>query len=435
MTDRATVSEVSQIGVEALGAPGVAVPTNVRLGAMSLNLAPAAELDLFGPDGQKYDTLSTLNKEWSALDVGGRPTYTEIVYPLSGILGDPVITTPGGATLARRWLWSPKPSLPDSLRTFTVAKGVPGGANAERAAFGLLTSFGVTFSRNGGTEMRGSGIAQTSTLDVPLDTNERQTVTVTGAPAGGTFTLTFAGQTTAPIAFDANAAAVAAALEALSNVDDVNVTGGPLPGTPVVVEFRGINAQADVAQMTADDALLTGGSSPEVAVTTTTPGVAPTDHPLKPIAPGQVDLYADDTAGAIGTTQLLRGFIYAFDIGDRLNPIYALNSALASFDGYVETKPNPTVDLTVGNDAKGREFLAAMRSGATKFVRLEATGEPIESGQNYRLRIDAALKVRDAPGRDEVDGLSVLTWGMRVVYDGSFGKALEVELITTLTGL
>jgi hypothetical protein len=104
--------------------------------------------------------------------------------------------------------------------------------------------------------------------------NEVQTVTITGTPTGGTFTLTYAGQTTAAIAYNAAAAAVKAALVALSNIGsaDVAVTGGPGPGTPWVVTFQGNLADTDVAQMTANSAGLTGGTSPAVAVTTTTPG-------------------------------------------------------------------------------------------------------------------------------------------------------------------
>ena len=49
-------------------------------------------------------------------------------------------------------------------------------------------------------------------------TDEQQTVRVTNA-TGGTFTLTFNGQTTAPIAYNATAAQVDAALEALSNIE------------------------------------------------------------------------------------------------------------------------------------------------------------------------------------------------------------------------
>lgn len=105
-------------------------------------------------------------------------------------------------------------------------------------------------------------------------TNETQTVTITGTPTGGTFTLTFDGQTTAAIAFDAAAAAVETALEALSNVGagNVAVTGGALPGAAVTVEFVGTLAGTDLPQMTADDALLTGGTDPTVVVATTVEG-------------------------------------------------------------------------------------------------------------------------------------------------------------------
>lgn len=103
---------------------------------------------------------------------------------------------------------------------------------------------------------------------------EGQTVTITGTPTGGTFTLTFDGETTAAIAYNAAASAVQTALEGLSNVNsgDVSVTGGPGPGTPYVVSFTGQYLGTNVPQMTASGASLTGGTSPDVAVTTTTAG-------------------------------------------------------------------------------------------------------------------------------------------------------------------
>ncbi|HEY1466379.1 MAG TPA: hypothetical protein VGF11_04935, partial [Acidimicrobiales bacterium] len=58
-------------------------------------------------------------------------------------------------------------------------------------------------------------------------TNAQQTVTITGGPTGGTFTLTYAGQTTTAIPYNATAAVVQAALIALTNIgpNDVTVTG------------------------------------------------------------------------------------------------------------------------------------------------------------------------------------------------------------------
>lgn len=102
-------------------------------------------------------------------------------------------------------------------------------------------------------------------------TAEVQTVTITGTPTGGGFTLTYAGQTTASIPHNATAAQVRTALENLSNLNagQVTVTGGPGPGTPFVVTFD--VPAGDVPVMTKAHTF-TGGSTPDLAVTTTTPG-------------------------------------------------------------------------------------------------------------------------------------------------------------------
>ncbi|MEV6432579.1 head decoration protein [Nocardia sp. NPDC051463] len=115
------------------------------------------------------------------------------------------------------------------------------------------------------------------TLDISLFTaanaSEVQTVTITGSPGGGTFTLTYAGQTTGTIAYNAAASVVQTALIALSNIgaSDVSVSGSA--GGPYTVTFSGALASQNVAQMTASGAGLTGGSSPGVTVATATGGV------------------------------------------------------------------------------------------------------------------------------------------------------------------
>ena len=82
-------------------------------------------------------------------------------------------------------------------------------------------------------QMTGNGGSLTGTY------NEIQLVTITGAPTGGTFTLTWSGQTTSALAYNASAAQVQAALRLLSNINgaNVNVTGDD--GGPYTVEFVG----------------------------------------------------------------------------------------------------------------------------------------------------------------------------------------------------
>lgn len=109
----------------------------------------------------------------------------------------------------------------------------------------------------------------TSIVSPPLPANEVQSLAATGTVTAGTFTITLSGQTTATIAWNAAAAAIQAALVALSNVDtgDVVCTGGPMPGTPVVATFGGQYAGDNMPLMTVNSAGLTGGTFAFTVVT------------------------------------------------------------------------------------------------------------------------------------------------------------------------
>ena len=96
--------------------------------------------------------------------------------------------------------------------------------------------------------------------------NEVQIVTVTGGPTGGTFTLSFGGETTGTIAHDADAATVEAAFEALATVGAGNGTVTGSAGGPWTIEFTGDLAGASQDLVTADGDGLTGGTTPGVTV-------------------------------------------------------------------------------------------------------------------------------------------------------------------------
>lgn len=102
-------------------------------------------------------------------------------------------------------------------------------------------------------------------------TNEVQTLTVTGAPTGGTFTITWSGETTGALAYNATAAQVQTALEALSNIapGDVVVTGAA--GGPWTLTWGGTQLGENVAAPTTTESF-TGGTSPDITIATTTAG-------------------------------------------------------------------------------------------------------------------------------------------------------------------
>jgi flagellar capping protein FliD len=106
------------------------------------------------------------------------------------------------------------------------------------------------------------------------EVSEVQTVTLATAPDnvpdGGTFTLTYGGETTAAIAWDANAAAIQAALEALSGVDsgDITVSGAISDGAT----FTFAGTLGDVGLLMINSSLTDGGTPVTATIAETTKG-------------------------------------------------------------------------------------------------------------------------------------------------------------------
>lgn len=96
--------------------------------------------------------------------------------------------------------------------------------------------------------------------------SEVQKVTLTNA-TGGTFKLTFEGQQTVAIAFNATTTKVKEELEALSNIgsSEVVVTGA---AGAWIITFAGTLAEKDVKEMTIDASALTGTGATGAVETT-----------------------------------------------------------------------------------------------------------------------------------------------------------------------
>ncbi|KQM38396.1 hypothetical protein [Microbacterium sp. Leaf203] len=85
------------------------------------------------------------------------------------------------------------------------------------------------------------------------------TLTITGAPTGGTFTITVDGQTTDAIAYNASNTDIAKELNELTGVSGAKVSGGNFPGNAKTVTFN-----ERIGTLTATGAF-TGGTSPAIA--------------------------------------------------------------------------------------------------------------------------------------------------------------------------
>lgn len=147
------------------------------------------------------------------------------------------------------------------------------------------------------TAPSGHVTASVGSSSVQFGRNEVQQISA-GNRTGGTFRLTFDGETTA-LPWDADSSTVQSALEALGNVapGDVLVTGDRVGdgGSGLTVTFQGAYAATDVAQMTLDTTDLTGGVT-DPAVSTPTAGDAVTG-----VAAGDTVTVFDSSGSQLGT--------------------------------------------------------------------------------------------------------------------------------------
>jgi len=121
------------------------------------------------------------------------------------------------------------------------------GPTGSTPTFNTATPVVIEFGQN----LSSRDLVQLTADTSDLEGDEVQALTLGQTFNGGTFTLTFNSATTAPIPFNADAATVQAALEALSTigVGNVQVTGGDLPGTAAAIRFTGVLQDQDVSQI------------------------------------------------------------------------------------------------------------------------------------------------------------------------------------------
>jgi hypothetical protein len=109
---------------------------------------------------------------------------------------------------------------------------------------------------------------------VTSSANDVQTITITGTPTGGTFTITVSlmgvSQTTAALAYNVTTANVQIALAAI-NLVGANVTVTGTAGTSYVLTFNGNLAASPIPPVTVA-ASLTGGTTPAATPVHTTTG-------------------------------------------------------------------------------------------------------------------------------------------------------------------
>jgi hypothetical protein len=144
MTERATVTQAVQIGVEAAAGDGAAADLIIN----SFTIEPGAKVAMqqFRPTGQKLDSIIVPGKEWVECKVTGLGSYSELQYLLAGLLGKNQVTQPSADGAAELWKFILSARDHDDVQTYSFEQG--DSLHAHKFAYGLFTDVDVTFSRD-----------------------------------------------------------------------------------------------------------------------------------------------------------------------------------------------------------------------------------------------------------------------------------------------
>src|SRR5207249_907934 len=117
-----------------------------KLQSVQIDPDPQVSINQFRPLGQKFQSLAVLGKEWVTAGIGGKGSYTELIYPLSSVLTTAVITTPATGTASRKWTFTPAIAGDDTPKTYSIEHG--SAFRADKFNYGIFTDFGMKFTRD-----------------------------------------------------------------------------------------------------------------------------------------------------------------------------------------------------------------------------------------------------------------------------------------------
>lgn len=434
---RGAVNQRLYLGLESI--IGAAVGANKKFPSLSLDFERMQDDQFYRPMGQLVPGSGVKHREMSEPSWEMGLDYNEVIYALSGLFGAPTTTNPTGSVYQH--VWTPTESNFGTPATFTARKG-DNVASSQVAGF-HFNSLDLNLSDDAaeckgdgfGYEINDSAGAISETL-----TDEVQQIAITGAPTGGTFTLTFSSQTTGAIAHNASAADIQTALEALSSIGagKVSCYGSGLPDGAITVHFQGTLGATNVAAITATGSL-TGGTSPAVTISTLQAGGASyTTIAQQPVSKSEVDVYVDSSAGNIGTTKFCDALEIGLNIPPVRNPVKVLCTYYPSFKDSVQQaieEMRSRVVMIKNTDVIAFIKTFNARNKPTRYFRYLMQGATITGNHKYMIQIDQALKCETPKDVSNVQETYAYEVNARFVADSGLGGPIKITVKNTLASL
>lgn len=350
-------------------------------------------------------------------------------YFLSAIRGG---VTPSTADGASSWVFTPGAAIDSqTLEMFD-------GYRSWRMYGSKIDELKLSGEANGDTKLEATywgRDVQVFPFAGTSGTSEVQTLSL-GAASAGTFTITFLGQTTAAIAYNANAAAVQAALEALASIGtgNVTVTGGALPATTTLTFAGALATQPNLPLITVNSTGLTGAT---VTIARTATGASKT--PLTDRVPDtfqgwESKLYLDAFGGTAGTTLISNTLIsWEVAIKNHLARKYFCDNTVSA-GGVPMGELEVEVGLVYEANAAGYSEYINWDQMAYRLLRLDLGNNGAVIGtsalkKRIMLDIPCAYSAIDLSGDD--NGTRTYKATAKYIYDATNAFGLRATVQTS----
>lgn len=438
---KSLVYKGATVGVQAF--LHTAVAADVRLQSLGFGrIMPKAEGgSMFRGQGNRIATQAIPpGKHSSEIPFEGPLTFNEFVYILITIFGIPAVTADG--TNGKVWDFGFTLNSVIQRAYLSYVNGV--GSDLKSVSDAFADSLTIEMSKAtamvSGTMKAGkitvpslviTVTVATTTPGVLNTTEEVQTIDLSGGsdPLAGTWEITVPTfGTTSPLAFDASAAAVEAALDVILGAANL-VTVGKV-GFVYTLTFD--DTLADVGQSTVNSDNL----SAYAAASSITPKIVFSQN---------IDVYFSDTYANLLTaisTGVSASFPLALsatvDIPSITNLLYRMKSSDESFHQPIDLPIGATLKLKVGDDTDDYGAVKAyFTANQTGFIGLVGLGDVIAGGTPSRekLLLGFCGNLINPEDPDEEGGAATNTFTFELKHDATSSKSLWCQLINTLASV
>lgn len=171
------------------------------------------------------------------------------------------------------------------------------------------------------------------------------------------------------------------------------------------------------------------GQQLETGITLT---ASPTSMMPKPVLPAHLKLYmADSQAGLDSAQALSRGFSLTWSLTDKNALVWPVGQSPV----LIESEPKLEAKLSLATDTVGLGLITTMRAGSTKWLRIKAEGNTIETPYKYTVQIDFPAQVVDVGDFSDEDGIYLMEYALSGVHDATWDKTFQVDVIADVQTL